>query len=346
VASLEARTRDLDSVLRSSGQRSAVIYPIVLESRLELLVTFPDGVRRYSSDVSAQRLAQVGQFFRRRIRLQQYTYRAPGRALYDWLVAPLASDLDAQGIETVVFVPGAALSALPFAALWDGERFLVERFAVAVAPGLSMVDPEPLDVSDKRFLVAGLSEAAGGFAPLPYVEGEVTALRSRYGGELLLDEDFEQRRFEERLAADQPGVVHIASHAVFGGDPSQSFVVSHDGRITLDEMAAALQRTQYREQPVELLVLSACETAAGNDRAALGLAGVAIRSGVRSALGSLWSINDETTSTLMLDFYAALQEPNVSKAEALRRAQLALLSREAYRHPFYWSPFVLLSNWM
>jgi CHAT domain-containing protein len=171
-------------------------------------------------------------------------------------------------------------------------------------------------------------------------------LRSRYGGELLLDEDFEQRRFEERLAADQPGVVHIASHAVFGGDPSQSFVVSHDGRITLDEMAAALQRTQYREQPVELLVLSACETAAGNDRAALGLAGVAIRSGVRSALGSLWSINDETTSTLMLDFYAALQEPNVSKAEALRRAQLALLSREAYRHPFYWSPFVLLSNWM
>lgn len=346
IASLESLSVDLDAVLARSGSRAAVIYPIPLADRLELLVTLPSGIRRYTSAVGSARFEQVAGYFSRRVRSGSLAYRGPAAALFEWLVAPLEADLEADRIDTLVFVPGGGLSALPFAALLDGDRFLVERFAVAVAPGLSLVDPAPLDPRSQRFLLAGVSEAEGGFAALPHVRSELLRLRHSYGGTLLLDHAFQREPFERSLAADPPGVVHIASHAVFGGDPSGSYILTHGGRLTLDELAASLRRTQYREQPVQLLVLSACETAAGDASAALGLAGIAIRSGVRSALGSLWSIEDEAASDLMVDFYAALEHPGVSKAEALRRAQLALLAREPYRHPQHWSAFVLLSNWL
>ena len=105
-------------------------------------------------------------------------------------------------------------------------------------------------------------------------------------------------------------------------------------------------RGRFREEPLELLLLSACETAAGDDRAALGLAGVAIRAGARSAIGSLWSIADASTSQLVVEFYQQWQDPTVSKAVALQRAQTMLLASREYAHPFYWSPFLLISNWL
>jgi CHAT domain-containing protein len=92
--------------------------------------------------------------------------------------------------------------------------------------------------------------------------------------------------------------------------------------------------------------LSACETAMGDDQAALGLAGVAIKAGARSALATLWSINDRASSALVMEFYRQLGDSSVSKAVALQRAQLKMLADSAYDHPAYWSPFLLLNNWL
>ena len=128
---------------------------------------------------------------------------------------------------------------------------------------------------------------------------------------------------------------------------SQSFLLAYDSKISMNELAAVIGATRFREErPLELLTLSACRTAAGDDRAALGLAGVALRSGARSALATLWSVNDQASTDLITEFYTQLAKPAVSRAEALRRAQLKLLGVHHYRHPSYWSPFVLISSWL
>jgi CHAT domain-containing protein len=141
-------------------------------------------------------------------------------------------------------------------------------------------------------------------------------------------------------------MVHFASHAVFTGNPETSFLLTHDGRLTLDRMGDMIGQTRFRDTPLELLVLSACETAAGDEGAALGLAGVAIRSGARSALGSLWKITDVAAYELMVAFYEELKDPSVSKARALQLAQTRLFEGDRFAHPYYWSPYLLISNWL
>jgi CHAT domain-containing protein len=161
-----------------------------------------------------------------------------------------------------------------------------------------------------------------------------------------LNQAFATDRFESELAMEQPTVVHLASHAVFTGDSVTSFLLTHDGRLTMDGIADVVAPTRFRRRPLELLVLSACETAAGDERAALGLAGVAVRAGARSALGSLWRVHDQASYELMVAFYEELKAPQISKAEALRLAQRRLMQDRRFAHPYYWSAFLLISNWL
>ena len=163
---------------------------------------------------------------------------------------------------------------------------------------------------------------------------------------MLLDQAFDRARFASVLRNDRPGVVHLASHAEFTGDPDSSFVLTHDDRLSMEELAALVRTTRYGDEPVELLLLSACQTAVGNERAARGLAGMAIRAGARSAMGSLWWVSDEATSELVIDFYQALGTPGISKARALQQAQRVLLGSLEFHHPYYWAAFLLINNWL
>jgi filamentous hemagglutinin family protein len=343
VADLEAKSQPLDRV----AANVAVIYPILLQERTELLVSLPSGLRRYTAPASGALVTDTA--WRFRAGLQQRIsrdYLATSQQLYDWLVRPYERDLATEKIDTLVFVPDGALRAIPMAALHDGEAFLVQRYALAVTPGLSLVDPKPLERKDPRPLLAGLSAAVQGFPALPMVADELTAVQEIYGGEVLLDEDFDLEQVQRALDEDRPAIVHLASHAEFSGDPDTSFLLTYDDRLTLDRMGDMLGRTKFSERPVELLILSACETAAGNDRAALGLAGVAIQAGARSAMGSLWRISDDAAFELVVAFYRELKQPGVSRAVALQRAQLSLMESGAFEHPFYWSPYLLISDWL
>jgi CHAT domain-containing protein len=292
-------------------------------------------------------VADQARHFRRHLQTPgSQFYRKRAKALYDWLVRPYVEVLAQQGVETLVFVPDGALRTVPMAALHDGKQFLGERFAIAVTPGLSLVDPQPLDRDNATLLLGGMSEAVGDFEPLPRVADEIEAIAALYGGKVLLDEDFRVERIASELSSRPPSVVHLASHAVFTGNPETSFLMTHDGRLTMDRMADLVGHTQFRRVPLELLVLSACETAAGDERAALGLAGVAIRAGARSAIGSLWKIADEAAYELVVAFYTELKNPAVSKAVALQRAQQKLRDSGNFTHPFYWSSYLLISNWL
>src|SRR5205823_4598598 len=136
------------------------------------------------------------------------------------------------------------------------------------------------------------------------------------------------------------------SHGEFGNDPARTFILTYDSRLTLDRLEQDVKYSKFRDDPLELLVLSACSTAAGDDRAALGLAGVAVKAGARSVVASLWSVNDEAAATMFPDFYKKLAEPGMTKVRALQQSQLQLMRDPRFQNPGYWAPFLLIGNWM
>jgi CHAT domain-containing protein len=236
--------------------------------------------------------------------------------------------------------------------LHDGKGWLIERYAVAVTPGLRLMEPAPIRRGGVQVLLNGLSEPMEkGFERLPFVKSEVETIGKLYPSRTLVDEAFVIPTVRKELDPEKSRpytIVHIASHGQFSSDPGKTFVLTHDGRLTLNDLEALIRpREMNFGEPLELLTLSACETAAGDDRAALGLAGVAIKAGARSALATLWSVNDEAAQEVITDFYRRLsQEAGITKAKALQGAQKRLLAKEGYGDPYYWSPFLMIGNWL
>jgi CHAT domain-containing protein len=341
---VRAKTRALESV----DEHTAIIYVVPFADRTELLVSLASGMKRFKVPASAETLtAEVRQFRRNLETRSTYAYLEQAEELYGWLIKPIHGLLTEQRIDTLVFVPDGALRTIPLASLYDGKQFLVQEFAVAVAPGLSLVVPRPLVEKKVHLLLGGLSEAVQNFPPLDFVPGELKSIEGLYPSRKLLNQDFVLPAIREKMTEEQYSIVHIASHGQFGRDASQTFVLTHDARLNLNDLEAMIRPSQYRGQPVEMLVLSACQTAAGDDRAALGLAGVAVKAGARSALATLWFVNDQSTSVLVKEVYNQLrQNPGLSKAKALQAAQVKLISDRRYRHPCYWSPYLIIGNWL
>ena len=250
------------------------------------------------------------------------------------------------GADTIVFVPDGALRTVPLAALHDGKQFLIEKYATAITPGLDLTDPRPLKREKARVLIAGLTDSVQGFPPLPFVSSEIKEIQGLYGNDLLLNRGFRSITLEKELRDKEFSIVHIASHGNFGSDVNSTFLLTYDDKLTMDKLSRYIGLFRFRSEPLELLTLSACETAAGDERAALGLAGVTIRAGARSAVATLWHINDQASSSLVGEFYRQLSNPSLSRATALRNAQLKLMSDRSYEHPAFWSPFLLINNWL
>lgn len=327
---------------------AAIIYPILFSDRVELLVSLPSGLKRFSSPVGLAELTREVRAFRRKI--ERYdgddSYLQHGQRLYGWLIEPVTADLEAEGVDTLVMVPDGPLRTIPISALYDGERFMIERFAFATTPGLTLTSPQPLERESVETLAMGLTQAVQGFSALPNVEAELENIGRRFAGKTYINEEFRGDRTEAEIARGEYSIVHIATHGQFDSDHTRSFLLTYDDKLTMEELRETIGARRYQEDPVELLVLSACQTAAGDDRAALGLAGVALQAGARSAVATLWFINDESTSAMISEFYRRLDESTLSKAEALRAAQIHLLEQPRYRHPSYWAPFLLIGNWL
>ena len=343
VDALQARLTKLDTVSPST----AVIYPIVFPDRTELLVSFSTGLQRISVPITAPELTKEVRTFRKLVEKRTTREYLPhAQQLYDWLIHPLESELIQQKVNTLVFVPDGVLRTIPFSALHDGTSFLIQKYAIAMTPGLYLTDPRPFDREKIRFLAGGLTKSVQGFPSLPYVAEEMDTVRTLYQADQLLNQQFRTPLLEQELRDSRYGILHIATHGKFSTDADDSFLLTFDGKLTMSKLDNLIGLFRFRQDPLELLTLSACQTAVGDDRAALGLAGVAIKAGARSALATLWFINDEASAALIGEFYRQLRDPAVSKATALQRAQTKLLGDRVYEHPAYWSPFLLLNNWL
>lgn len=355
--------------LEQVDTNALVIYPIILPDRLEVVVSAPgQPLQRVRIPVAEAMLNQTLDDLRQAISQRPSSngdrnaraiieplLRTPelsdplplAQQAYDWLIRPIETQIQVANPDVLVFVLDGSLRNVPMGVLHDGEQYLIEKHAIALTPGLQLLEPQPLATQQLQALVAGLSEARDDFGDLPNVEREVTAIQTQVSGAVLLNEDFSKENFAALLTDSSFPIVHLATHGQFSSDPEQTFILAWDERIRATELGSLLQQGELRrDAAVELLVLSACETATGDERAALGLAGVAVRSGARSTLATLWLVDDQGTSVLMEDLYRELKDTSQTKAEVLRQAQLQLLHNEEYNHPYFWAPFILIGNWL
>ncbi|MEQ9621030.1 CHAT domain-containing protein [Coleofasciculus chthonoplastes] len=330
--------------------QASVIYPIILPDHFAVIVSLPGKPLRYFQteltqtqiDSTIEQLLQALNPVwsnKERLRLSQQ--------LYDWLIRPIEPELKENEIKTLVFVLDGALRNLPMAALYDGQQYLIENYNIALSVGLQLIEPRSLLPQQLKALTAGLTEARDGFPALPAVKLEVENIAAQIPTKVFLNQQFTHQTLQEQIEATPFPIVHLATHGQFSSKAENTFLLTWNGRIKVKDLDQLLQvRQRQNTNPIELLVLSACQTATGDKRAALGLAGLAVRSGARSTLATLWSVNDESTAQLMVEFYRQLTQSQVSKAQALRQAQLTLLRQPKYQHPYYWAPFVLVGNWL
>ena len=326
---------------------ATVVYPVVLDDRLEILVAQSGNVDQFTVPITREALERLVREVRYDLADATNLYRRSAKKLYDIVVAPYrVSHLDAEPSRPVVFVPDAVLRTIPLGALHDGERFLVESFAIATTPSLELSDPRPLDAATTRMLAAGVSESYADYPALTNVPTELEAVASHFASKVLLNDEFSTLQLSQELQRRAYGIVHIASHAEMKARIEDSLILAHREELRLNELSTLIATTGDLDRPIELIVFSACETARGDERAALGLSGVAIRSGARSAIGTLWRVSDASSASLMSRFYAELSQPGTTRANALREAQLSILQDAAFAHPRFWAPFLLLNNWL
>lgn len=400
------------ALLETAEPTTAIVYPIMLPDRLELLVSSGDEIRQYTEGVSAATLQNLAQRLAGSLRKGKDDAKFLSKQLYQWLIAPVEPWFKERHIQTLVMVPDGVLRLIPPSALYDGQHYVIEQYAVAISPGLTLIESTPLQKHGVKTLLAGMSEpgpvvehlpsifvqamARGGgsgrgvdlqAAPksralpfqeqpddadeqarkldverllkepvfrqqmkeqlsLPGVAEEIANLSKTIPNTMLMNASFTVDEFKRQSMQEPYSVVHIASHGIFGKTADTSFLMAYDNVINIDALEKLLKSDKFAKQPVELLTLSACQTAEGDDRAPLGLSGIALKAKVRSALGTLWPVSDEAASLLMVEFYRALSKPGISKAEALRIAQITLLKQKTLENPFYWSPFILAGNWL
>ncbi len=332
----------IDPIAELANTNTAAINSIVLSDRTYMSLRLPDGsLNSYPVALSAQEIEKVVD--RLRFTLEDIStdeYLVEAQKVYDLLIRPMAADLIRAKPSTLVFINDGVLRNVPMAALHDGKQFLVEKYAIASTLGLNLTANKKPVQQNPKALIFGLSVEIPPFAPLPNVKAEAQGVQKIVGGERFLDSDFTFANLQKQIHTVGYSIVHLATHGKFGTDPVSTFLQVFDRRVSLNELEAVLRQSK---QPIELLTLSACQTAAGDNRSTLGIAGMALRAGVQSTLASLWFVNDADTVPLIENFYTQRQA-GLTKAEALRQAQLKVIA-DANGHPAIWSPFVLVGNW-
>ncbi|MEL7039183.1 MAG: CHAT domain-containing protein [Cyanobacteria bacterium J06592_8] len=362
-ACTEARPKEIDAVIDTTTTPTTVIYPIILEDRLEVILKLPgkDNFYHYRTQVRKQEVDAALVDFRRSL-ANPVERSIESEIVYNWLIRPAEEILAETQSTTLVFVLDGTLRKIPMAALYDSkqEKYLIEKYAIALAPGLQLLSPEPFSEISLNALLAGVGKEqiinGQEFTPLEQVKQELDDLQTLIplNNQPLLDENFSIANLENQLEQTDLTVIHIATHGEFSSNLDESFIVAWDELLTVREIDRILREQRSQTSiPIELLTLSACETAEGDDRAVLGIAGVAVRAGARSTFASLWRVNDRSTAEFMKRLYQELLTANesgtVNKAKAMQKVQLDFLNNYPdtdWKQPHYWAPFILIGNWL
>ncbi|WP_156815489.1 CHAT domain-containing protein [Pseudanabaena sp. PCC 6802] len=376
----EASLKKLQSDLRAQDRNAVLLYPLIQDDRLELILVTSDAepIRR-TARVSRAELSQAIKEFRNALETvydPSIDAKRSGQKLYNWLIQPIADELDRVNAKTILYAPYGQLRYVPLAALHNGREWLVQKYRINNITAASLQDFS-LQTPTSRSILAGaatqrlsfkIGDRPFSFSGLPFARREVEALTQIIPDSVqLLDADFSPESTQRQLR--NHSLVHMATHAVFmPGKPEDSFILFGNGeRLTLADVR------NWSLKNVDLVVLSACDTAQGetlgNGEEILGFGYLMQQGGARAAIASLWAVDDGGTQALMDIFYTILKRPNMTKAEALRQAQIALITgnygvlgtegeriakniadrlpvtvTEYLDHPYYWAPFIMIGN--
>jgi len=342
--------------------------------RVELYLITPEGepIRFPISNITKAQIISLARQLQMEVtdrsKLDSTSYLQPAQELYKILIAPIEGKLQERGIKNLIFIPDAGLRSLPFAALHDGNGFIVERYSISLMPSFSLTNPQFYNLKNSTVLAMGASTFKEQ-APLPAVPVELTTIANQlWSGKISLNEAFTVNNLTTQRNSGNYEIVHLATHAEFRpGAPGNSYIQFWDEKLGLDRV----RTVKWNDPPVQLLVLSACRTALGDRQVELGFAGIAIQAGVQTALASLWYVSDQGTLALMSEFYEQLKTAPI-RAEALRQAQVSMIKGEVvvnnnelegigkagislptelrqsgkvnFSHPYYWSGFTLIGN--
>lgn len=329
---------------------AAVIYPIILPDRLATIVSQTGQPLHYY--VTRKPSTEIEQTLNNLLIALNPVSDSKDREqfsqqIYDWLIRPAEQEQAFKDTKTLVFVLDGKLRNIPMAALYDGKQYLIEKYAVALSPGLQLMAAHSFQQNKINAVIGGISESRAGFAALPAVELEVKQISKAVPSDLLLNQQFTSKALGASVKSGSADVVHLATHGQFSSRLEDTYLLTWDGQVNVKELSELLKnRGGNSSKAIELLVLSACDTATGDDRAVLGLAGLAVKSGARSTIATLWPVKDKAAQMLMTRFYEQLRQPKITKAEALRQAQINLIRQTDFRDPFFWSAFVLVGNWL
>jgi CHAT domain-containing protein len=344
----------LQDTLREVGGDTVLLHYVVAERRVAIIVTTSEVQVARESTITPVALNRLVHAMRSALQARG-DVSGPARALYRVLIEPVLADLEQAGARKLALSLDGALRYVPFAALHDGRQYLVERFGLSVYTEAARGNLARRPRAEWAMTGLGLTRAVAGFDALPAVREELEGIRGGVlPGEVYLDDQFTAQRLTEALARQVP-VLHIASHFSFrpGTDADSFLVLGDGGRLTLQEM----RERRLRFGGVELLTLSACDTAMGGGRSengaeVEGFGALAQRQGAQAVLATLWPVADQSTGRFMQQLYRTRQaagaggRPDSSKVQALRQTQLDFLKTPRYAHPYYWAPFILMGNWL
>lgn len=397
----------LGRLAQETGQRAVVFYGVALKDQTQVLLVLPSTpntvqrsetprvasltlparlfaqnnqtpvIRKAFTDLPQEKIIKVGQSFRKAIsdptRLDQLVDHSAAEQLYQWTIAPVEAQLREQDIDTILFSMDDGLRSLPYAALYDGQRYLAEQFRIALIPSFTLTNTNrSLALSQQRLLAMGISKGVDSLDPLPAVPIELSTITKQLWqgpSQETLDENATLDQLKTQYQQQRFGILHLASHAEFKpGDVENSYIQLWNDRLTLPKVRQLSRDLKWQELPsLELLVLSACQTALGSKEAELGFAGTALNAGAQAAIASLWAVNDQGSLGLMSGLYQGLRN-GLPKAEAIRQAQLMMLrgdtrlqngqlylanqgpiaaplTDQRFQHPYFWSGYTVVGNW-
>ncbi|TAE60890.1 MAG: CHAT domain-containing protein [Nostocales cyanobacterium] len=408
ISSYDAIGDQLNRLSKLTGKNAAILYVTSLEDKLSLILVPPkpeekdllnetknvkspkmilaqekqyqlgEVVRKIVESVNKKDLETVSQEFRSQVtNFRSNSYFNSSQKLHEWIIKPIEKALEINKIDSVIFCMDSGLRTLPIAALYDGEKFLIEKYSLGLIPSFSLTDTRYVPIIQSDILALGISQSTEGQDPLPSVPLEIQTVSKEIWSnqsQILLDQDSTLENLEARSRQKHFGILHLATHGDFKpGNVSNSYIQLWNQKLRVDQIRQLSQELGWQKDPkVEMLVLSACRTAVGSNEAELGFSGLSVQAGVKSVLGSLWYVSDQGSLALMTKFYDRLNTIGL-RSESLRQAQLAMLKKEVQitdqqlylsaeksiplppelinsgrinlSHPYYWSAFTMIGNW-
>ena len=333
--------------LDSDFNSVAVIYFVPFPEKPGLIMRLPNGFKHLRLDIDTQAFNEI--VYRLRNEIPAWgIFETDAARLYELIISPIYEDLKQQDVKTLVVASDGAMRLLPFSIFFSpDEKFLIEEFEIVTIPALHLTRLGQTNRDSPKGLFCGITQAhtIGNikFEALPRISKELETITKIVPGDVFMDEEFTLPHLKSIIAEKKYSVIHLATHGEFGSIPEKTFLVAHKSPLTMNSLEKIIK--QNRSSAIDLLVLSACQTAIGDERAAFGLAGGAVKAGAKCAIATLWSVDDFASQQIFSDFYRNVYQKKYSKAKAMQKAQLMLLERIQFWHPAIWSAFLVIGNW-